>query len=438
MASLNVLIWNFYKVTQSNHEKVPSFAMRLEGTFNQIRLHCPGRIMDCEVQQHLKDHLFHGVHNHIRDSIQYLYSNPRTTYSQLMIAAHKVESKNKEPHNKVGARSTLTTKPVEGTTKLGNQIAKLMAALTRAGQSNNPGSAPNNPRHRGNGRGWMDRNTPGHPSSHNGQTGLGQTTSAHSVSAGCSTGTTSQSQGNVQGSKDSQGITSNRKDTSSLQCSRWQGWGHMALECATPAKILNQSSENWGNVAQPPPAPAATAISRPPAFPLWPQTKNWPYSKWHKRKDDQRSPLSLFSILTLSLILVGCSNEAPVIVDGQEMTALIDLGTQVSGASSQFCKELALQTQPLDQLLEIKGMGGAAIPYLGFIKVNLQIPGIKNYNEDVLLLVIPTPTYSETVPVVIGSEIIDRALSLMTKGELAKVTMTWRQAHFGAVMSGSL
>ena len=29
-------------------------------------------------------------------------------------------------------------------------------------------------------------------------------------------------------------------------------------------------------------------------------------------------------------------------------------------------------------------------------------------------------------------------MSAITKGELTKVTMTWRQAHFGAVMSGSL
>ena len=42
------------------------------------------------------------------------------------------------------------------------------------------------------------------------------------------------------------------------------------------------------------------------------------------------------------------------------------------------------------------------------------------------------------VLVVVGSKIIDRALSLITKGELEKVTMTWRQAHFRAVMSGSL
>ena len=81
---------------------------------------------------------------------------------------------------------------------------------------------------------------------------------------------------------------------------------------------------------------------------------------------------------------------------------------------------------------------GAAIPYLGFVEVNLQIPWITSYNEDVLLLVIPTTTYSKMVPVMVGSKIMDRALSLMTKGELAKVTTMWRQAHFGAVMSGSL
>ena len=38
MASFGVLMQNFYKVTQGNHDKVPSFATRLEGTLNQIRL----------------------------------------------------------------------------------------------------------------------------------------------------------------------------------------------------------------------------------------------------------------------------------------------------------------------------------------------------------------------------------------------------------------
>ena len=46
VTSFDIIMQNFYKATQSNHEKVPSFATRLEGTLNQIRLHCPGRITD--------------------------------------------------------------------------------------------------------------------------------------------------------------------------------------------------------------------------------------------------------------------------------------------------------------------------------------------------------------------------------------------------------
>ena len=111
---------------------------------------------------------------------------------------------------------------------------------------------------------------------------------------------------------------------------------------------------------------------------------------------------------------------------------------QVLSISAQFCKEVTLQIQPLGWLLELEGTGGAAIPYLRFVEVNLQILEIRNYNEDVLLLVIPTRTYSKTVAVVVSTKKIDKALSLMTVGELAKVTMTWRQGHFGAVMSGSL
>ena len=42
------------------------------------------------------------------------------------------------------------------------------------------------------------------------------------------------------------------------------------------------------------------------------------------------------------------------------------------------------------------------------------------------------------VLVMVGSKIIDKALSLMTVGGLAVATMTWRQAHFGTVMSGLL
>ena len=135
--------------------------------------------------------------------------------------------------------------------------------------------------------------------------------------------------------------------------------------------------------------------------------------------------------------LVGHTNKTPVVVDGCEVTALVDLGAQVSNISAKLCEDLGLEIQPLGWLLELEGTGGAAIPYLRFVEVNLQIPGIRGYNKDVLLA-IPTTSYTEGVPIMVGSKIIDRALSCMTAGELAHGTVTWCQAHFGAVMLGSL
>ena len=55
VALFNVLLQNFYKVSQGSSKKVPSFAMRLEGTLNQIQLQCPWRMMDLKAKQHLMD-----------------------------------------------------------------------------------------------------------------------------------------------------------------------------------------------------------------------------------------------------------------------------------------------------------------------------------------------------------------------------------------------
>ena len=142
VASFNVLMQNFYKVTQGNHKKVPSFATRLEGTLNKIWLKCPGRIADCEVACHLKDWLFHGVCKHIRDSIRYVHSNPETTYSQLMVAARKAESEMEDAKEKVRERSSTATEVADGSKELSDQIARLMAALNTAEQGTHPASTP--------------------------------------------------------------------------------------------------------------------------------------------------------------------------------------------------------------------------------------------------------------------------------------------------------
>ena len=141
-----------------------------------------------------------------------------------MVAAHKAESENEEIWDKVRARATVATDSRKGTVELGQQIARLMAALTKAGQGSNPSSASSSPQERGcgrchNGRSTLTLNC---QNSHNGRSGPGQTTPAHSLPTGHGTG----GQGTGSNMQSNQEIGSRREDTAnrwdpnSLQCFR--------------------------------------------------------------------------------------------------------------------------------------------------------------------------------------------------------------------------
>ena len=76
-----------------------------------------------------------------------------------------------------------------------------------------------------------------------------------------------------------------------------------------------------------------------------------------KRKGWQQVTPIPFLNLDPIACLTGHSNEALVIIIGQEVTAFIDSGAQVLSISAQFCKELTLQNQPLGWFLELEGRG---------------------------------------------------------------------------------
>ena len=63
-----------------------------------------------------------------------------------------------------------------------------MASLTKAGQGNNPSSAPSIPQERDCGRGCNGSSTPSCPNSHNGRSGPAHTTPAHSLPTGYGVG----------------------------------------------------------------------------------------------------------------------------------------------------------------------------------------------------------------------------------------------------------
>ena len=183
-----------------------------------------------------------------------------------MVAAREAESEMEDAKEKVRVRSSTTTKVADSLKELGDQIARLMVTLNRVEQGTHPVTTPNSPR--GHGRGQMDRSTPVCPSSHNGQTGLGQNTSNCSSSAAGRVTTASLARGSTQAPTGAKGNAQNAKDFSALQCFRCQGWGHMTRECATPSKLLNKGM--WSN-------PPHHVVNKLATFPPWPLSKTNPY-----------------------------------------------------------------------------------------------------------------------------------------------------------------
>ena len=80
--------------------------------------------------------------------------------------------------------------------------------------------------------------------------------------------------------------------------------------------------------------------------------------------------------------LIGPKNEVEVIVNDEQVTALVDSGAQISAVSMAFVKCHGLPVWQLQQLLDFEGFGGVDIPYIGYTQLQLKIPGINPFTSD--------------------------------------------------------
>ena len=132
--------------------------------------------------------------------------------------------------------------------------------------------------------------------------------------------------------------------------------------------------------------------------------------------------------------LIGKTNEAPAVVDGVPITCLIDSGSNMSAMVKSFAKELGLEIKPLHTILDIEVTGGGTCPYYGYVECRLQLPQIKKFDVDVLMLIIDDSVYGSRVPVQIGTLHIDMALDLATETEMKKLSHRWERAKMATAL----
>ena len=78
-------------------------------------------------------------------------------------------------------------------------------------------------------------------------------------------------------------------------------------------------------------------------------------------------------------------------------TAFIDAGAQVPMIAQGFCQQYGLKIKSLDNFLQLEGIGGLAVTYLQYVKVNLGIPQLSRFNEEILMFVINNRRYGKNL-----------------------------------------
>ena len=86
----------FYQIAQGKNEKVRYFAGWLEAQFKKLKEKVPGRYD----QGILKERLFHGMNQNLKDSIRFCYKQEDTTYEDLFRETVEAEEE-KTPQLKV-------------------------------------------------------------------------------------------------------------------------------------------------------------------------------------------------------------------------------------------------------------------------------------------------------------------------------------------------
>ena len=80
-------------------------------------------------------------------------------------------------------------------------------------------------------------------------------------------------------------------------------------------------------------------------------------------------------------------------------------------------------------------MGGGLVPYLGFVEMHLQIPGVKKFDEDVLMRVLDDSPHGDQVPVQMGTLHIGMVIDLITQEEIDVLTRKWKRGRIATLLA---
>ena len=120
--------------------------------------------------------------------------------------------------------------------------------------------------------------------------------------------------------------------------------------------------------------------------------------------------------------------------------ALLDNGAQVNTIMPRYVQEHSLPVGPITDLMDSKvtcvGLGNSYTRLLGYVIVQVQVDGVRGYDEDQIALIIPDPSqFAKIVPVILGTPTIGQVVNVMKEAEMDALVMPWVNARVAHLLA---
>ena len=138
---------------------------------------------------------------------------------------------------------------------------------------------------------------------------------------------------------------------------------------------------------------------------------------------------------------IGPKNLGEALIDGELMTCLLDNGAQINFVTPAYALRCGMDIMSLDRLAQeiggqippIAGIGGIMVEPKRFVMMNVQIPCVKEHNEDQIAIVMEDPGLKD-FQVILGMAMIYRVMEVIKESEISELAVPWVSSRLSWLM----
>ena len=138
---------------------------------------------------------------------------------------------------------------------------------------------------------------------------------------------------------------------------------------------------------------------------------------------------------------IGPKNLGKALIDDELVSCLLDNGAQLNFIMPAYAQEPGMDIMSLDYLAKeiggaiplIRGLGGISVEPVGFIMMNVKVPGVEGYDKDQIAIVMDDPGMTEW-PVILVTPTLYRVMEVIKESEISKLAVPWASSRVSWLM----